>query len=56
MFDKTVRYVNGNRELYADLSIPEVLWDGLDRLEPDAEGFISRYARFDFTVDQDGAN
>ena len=54
VFDKTVRYVKGKRELYEVLSIPEVLWDGLDRLEPDAEGFISRYARFDFTVDQQG--
>ena len=51
---KTVRYVKGKRELYELLSIPEVLWDGLDRLEPDAAGFISRYARFDFTVNQQG--
>ncbi|MDQ0916873.1 glutathionylspermidine synthase family protein [Paenibacillus sp. V4I5] len=54
VFDKTVRYVKGKRELYELLSIPEVLWDGLDRLEPGAAGFISRYARFDFTVNQQG--
>lgn len=54
VFDKAARYVFGKRELYADLSIPEMLWDGLDRLEPNGEGFISRYARFDFTVDQAG--
>ncbi len=54
VFDKAVRYVKGNRELYELLSIPEVLWDGLDRLEPNAAGFISRYARFDFTVNQQG--
>ncbi|WP_090817856.1 glutathionylspermidine synthase family protein [Paenibacillus sp. yr247] len=54
IFDKAVRYLKGNRELYALLSIPEVLWDGLDRLEPNAAGFISRYARFDFTVNLQG--
>ncbi|OCT11651.1 glutathionylspermidine synthase [Paenibacillus pectinilyticus] len=54
VFDKAARYVSGKRELYADLSIPQVLWDGLDRLELNEEGFISRYARFDFTVGLDG--
>jgi glutathionylspermidine synthase len=54
VFDKAVRYVHRSRDLYAALSIPEVLWDGLDRLEPNDEGFISRYARFDFTVGHDG--
>ncbi|MEC0231125.1 glutathionylspermidine synthase family protein [Paenibacillus alba] len=54
VFDKAVRYVIGSRALYRQLSIPEVLWDGLDRLQPNEAGFISRYARFDFTVNQDG--
>jgi glutathionylspermidine synthase len=54
VFDKAVRYVKGNRALYQQLSIPEVLWDGLDRLELGDIGVISRYARFDFTVDQQG--
>ncbi|UKS24389.1 glutathionylspermidine synthase family protein [Paenibacillus sp. HWE-109] len=54
VFDKAVRYVIGNRDYYEQLSIPEVLWDGLDRLELNVEGFISRYARFDFTVNQEG--
>ncbi|MDR6552972.1 glutathionylspermidine synthase family protein [Paenibacillus qinlingensis] len=54
VFDKAARFVHGNRELYASLSIPEVLWDGLDRLEMNDEGVISRYARFDFTVNQAG--
>ncbi|BFT70266.1 glutathionylspermidine synthase family protein [Paenibacillus sp. P36] len=54
VFDKAVRYVKGNRLLYQQLSIPEVLWDGLDRLELNDIGAISRYARFDFTVDQQG--
>lgn len=55
VFDKAVRYVKGNRALYQQLSIPEVLWDGLDRLELGDIGVISRYARFDFTVDQQGS-
>ncbi|MBP1963712.1 glutathionylspermidine synthase family protein [Paenibacillus aceris] len=54
VFDKAVRYVKGNRSLYEQLSIPEVLWDGLDRLELNDIGAISRYARFDFTVNQQG--
>ncbi|MDD9265960.1 glutathionylspermidine synthase family protein [Paenibacillus sp. GCM10023248] len=54
VFDHTVRYVTGNRAMYEKLSIPEVLWDGLDRLELNGEGLISRYARFDFTVNQQG--
>lgn len=54
IFDKAVRYVKGNRELYELLSIPEVLWDGLDRLDLGPTGLISRYARFDFTVNQQG--
>lgn len=54
VFDKTARYVKGNRAMYEKLSIPEVLWDGLDRLELNGDGVISRYARFDFTVNQQG--
>ncbi|MBD0382724.1 glutathionylspermidine synthase family protein [Paenibacillus sedimenti] len=55
VFDKAARFVQGRRDLYAQLSIPEVLWDGLDRLEMNAPGFISRYARFDFAVNQEGS-
>ncbi|MFC5451999.1 glutathionylspermidine synthase family protein [Paenibacillus aestuarii] len=54
IFDKAARRVKGRRDLYEQLSIPEVLWDGLDRLEMAAPGVISRYARFDFAVDQAG--
>ncbi|MGG1519675.1 glutathionylspermidine synthase family protein [Paenibacillus oryzisoli] len=54
IFDKAGRYVQGNREFYAHLSIPEVLWDGLDRLPMNEKGWISRYARFDFSVNQYG--
>nr|WP_205516859.1 glutathionylspermidine synthase family protein [Paenibacillus sp. SYP-B3998] len=55
VFDKAARFVKGNRELYEQLCIPEVLWDGLDRLEPNEPGLISRYARFDFAVNQEGS-
>ncbi|MEW9698271.1 glutathionylspermidine synthase family protein [Paenibacillus sp. SI8] len=54
VFDKAARFVIGRRDLYDLLSIPEVLWDGLDRLQPGAPGLISRYARFDFAVNQEG--
>lgn len=55
VFDKAARFVQGRRDLYEVLSIPEVLWDGLDRLELNPPGLISRYARFDFAVGQDGS-
>jgi len=55
VFDKAARFVIGRRDLYQALSIPEVLWDGLDRLEPNPSGLISRYARFDFSVSEAGA-
>lgn len=54
IFDKTARFVIGRHDLYAALSVPEVLWDGLDRLAPHPPGVMSRYARFDFSVDHDG--
>lgn len=54
IFDKTARFVTGRRDLYAALSIPEVLWDGLDSLTPNSSGVMSRYARFDFSVSHDG--
>lgn len=54
IFDKAARFVIGRRDLYAMLSIPEVLWDGLDRVAPEREGLLSRYARFDFSVGSGG--
>lgn len=54
IFDKAARFVLGRRDLYEALSIPAVLWDGLDRLEPNPPGLISRYARFDFAVSLEG--
>jgi glutathionylspermidine synthase len=54
IFDLAARFVLGKQDLYEQLSIPEVLWDGLDQLEPNPGSFISRYARFDFSIAQDG--
>lgn len=54
VFDKAARFVIGRRDLYAMLSIPEVLWDGLDRVAPEEPGLLSRYARFDFSVGAGG--
>lgn len=50
VFDKAARFVIGRRDLYELLSIPPVLWEGLDRVPPEAPGLLSRYARFDFSV------
>jgi glutathionylspermidine synthase len=55
IFDKAARFVIGRRDLYALLSIPEVLWDALDWLAPNQRGQISRYARFDFCLAMDGS-
>ncbi|MBB6673343.1 glutathionylspermidine synthase family protein [Cohnella nanjingensis] len=54
VFDKAVRFVAGRHDLYAMIGIPEVLWQSLDTLEMAPEGFISRYARFDFAVSSEG--
>jgi len=54
VFDKAARFVIGRRDLYEMLSIPEVLWDGLDGLGPNPPGLLSRYARFDFSVNEEG--
>jgi glutathionylspermidine synthase len=54
VFDKAARFVHGRRDLYAMLSIPDVLWDGLDRLAPAEPGLMSPYARFDFSVGAGG--
>jgi glutathionylspermidine synthase len=54
IFDKTARFVCGRHDLYELLSVPEVLWDGLDRLPLNEPGQLSRYARFDFSVSAAG--
>lgn len=55
ILDRTVRYVHGNRQLYELIGIPDVLWDMLDICPLPAENRISRYARFDYAVAQDGS-
>ena len=55
IFDKAARFVIGRRDLYDLLSIPEVLWDGLDTLTLDEFGKLSKYARFDFAISDNGA-
>jgi glutathionylspermidine synthase len=54
IFDKAARYVIGRQDLYAMIGIPELLWETLDALKPNAEGPLSRYARFDFAISDDG--
>lgn len=54
VFDRTVRYIYGNRAIYELIGIPPVLWDMIDGSPLPEEGVISRYARFDFAVAQDG--
>lgn len=54
IFDKAARFVIGRRDLYEMLSIPEVLWDGLDWIEPGPPGRLSTYARFDFSIGHGG--
>lgn len=54
ILDKTVRYVHQRRDLYELLGIPPVLWEMLDECPLPAQGMISRYARFDFAIADDG--
>ncbi|CAM4514988.1 glutathionylspermidine synthase [Paenibacillus macerans] len=54
ILDKTVRYVHRRRDLYELIGIPPILWNMLDDLPLPEPGLISRYARFDFAVANDG--
>ena len=54
IFDIAARFVLGKHDLYEQLSIPPVLWDGLDWLKPNPSEMLSRYARFDFSISQSG--
>ncbi|MDP5274648.1 glutathionylspermidine synthase family protein [Chengkuizengella axinellae] len=54
VFDKAARFTIGRRDLYALMSIPEILWDGLDSLLPNEAGKMSRYARFDYSITEQG--
>jgi glutathionylspermidine synthase len=54
VFDKTARFVHRRHDLYELLSVPSVLWAGLDELPLNEPGQLSRYARFDFSVSAEG--
>lgn len=54
IYDKAARFVLGRHDLYAMLGIPEMLWQTLDTVEPNDEGLLSRYARFDFAISDEG--
>ncbi|WP_042200234.1 glutathionylspermidine synthase family protein [Paenibacillus camerounensis] len=55
VLDKAVRYVHRRQDLYELLGIPPVLWQMLDDTPLPEPGLISRYARFDFAVSDEGA-
>lgn len=55
VLDRTVRYIHGNHGLYELIGIPDILWTMLDTLPLPEAGLISRYARFDFALDQNGS-
>ncbi|UVI30049.1 glutathionylspermidine synthase family protein [Paenibacillus spongiae] len=54
VFDRAVRYVAGRHDLYAMIGIPELLWEALDTIALNPEGMLSRYARFDFALSNEG--
>lgn len=54
IFDKTVRYVHLKHDLYELIGIPPILWEMLDTCPLPEQGLISRYARFDYAVDDEG--
>lgn len=55
ILDKAVRYVHRRPDLYELLGIPPVMWELLDQTELAEPGLISRYARFDFAISNDGS-
>ncbi|RCX17045.1 glutathionylspermidine synthase [Fontibacillus phaseoli] len=55
ILDKTVRYIHRKPDLYELLGIPPVLWTLLDETPLAEQGLISRYARFDFAISNDGS-
>ncbi|MHA6480654.1 glutathionylspermidine synthase family protein [Paenibacillus sp. strain BS8-2] len=54
VFDKSVRHIHGNHGVYELIGIPPILWEMVDGTPLPEAGLISRYARFDFAIDQDG--
>ncbi|MGG6311440.1 glutathionylspermidine synthase family protein [Paenibacillus macerans] len=55
ILDKAVRYVHRRHDLYELIGIPPILWTMLDELPLPEPGVISRYARFDFAIANDGS-
>lgn len=54
VLDKTARYMHRKHDLYELIGIPALLWDLLDELPLPPEGVMSRYARFDFAISEEG--
>ncbi|MFP4976456.1 glutathionylspermidine synthase family protein [Paenibacillus sp. CN-4] len=54
VLDKAARYIHGRPDLYELTGIPPVLWEMLETCPIPPEERISRYARFDFAVAEDG--
>ncbi|MUT68704.1 glutathionylspermidine synthase family protein [Paenibacillus sp. NEAU-GSW1] len=54
IFDKTCRFAHRRHDLYGMLGIPELLWQTLDTIEMNEPNAISRYARFDFAISNEG--
>ncbi|GGF93309.1 glutathionylspermidine synthase [Paenibacillus albidus] len=54
ILDKAVRYVHRRHDLYDLMGIPQVLWEMLDECPLPPQGYISRYARFDFAIATNG--
>jgi glutathionylspermidine synthase len=54
ILDKAVRYIHLKHDLYELIGIPPVLWEMIDHCPLPEQGVISRYARFDYAVADDG--
>ncbi|GKU76286.1 glutathionylspermidine synthase family protein [Paenibacillus sp. L3-i20] len=55
ILDRTARYIHRNHGLYELVGIPPILWNMIDDLPMPEEGLISRYARFDYAIDNEGS-
>lgn len=55
ILDRAARYVHRNHGLYELIGIPPILWTMLDDIPLTEDGPISRYARFDYAIDQHGS-
>ncbi|WP_379138917.1 glutathionylspermidine synthase family protein [Paenibacillus sp. sgz500958] len=54
VLDRAARYVHRKHDLYELIGIPPILWEMLDVCPIPPEGLISRYARFDFALSDNG--